>query len=116
MKYLHDIQPDVYDSTSHLDTNKLYSVELVEGRDMEYMNRLQPLLQNEVGAYLLYKGHAYIQNHKHKEIKTIICNAGPVENRGGISVVMIHFYDAKTNDEIFAGLMNADLQHRYLEL
>ncbi len=116
MKYLHEINPDLYDSTSHLDPAQLYSVELVDGRDMEYMKRLQALLQNEVAAYLLYKGHAYIETSEHKKVSKIIANAGPVENHGGILVVMIHFYDAKTNKELFAGLMNAELQHRYLEL
>lgn len=116
MKYLHEINPALYDSTSHLDTNKLYSVELVDGRDMEYMKRLQPLLQNEVAAYLLYKGRAYIQTANKKKVKTIIANAGPVENHGNVAMVMIHFYDARTSKELFAGLMNVELQHRYLEL
>lgn len=116
MRYLHEINPALYDSTSHLDTNKLYSVELVDGRDMEYMKRLQPLLQNEVAAYLLYKGRAYIQTDKKKKVSRIIVNAGPVENHGNVAMVMMHFYDAKTKKELFAGLMNVELQHRYLEL
>jgi len=116
MKYLHQINPEEYDSSSHLDTNRLYSVELVDGRDMEYMKRLQPLLQNEVAAYLLYKGHAYIMDPKHKKVRTIIANAGPRENRSGSETVMIYFFDAKTKKQLFAGMMNVELQHRYLEL
>jgi hypothetical protein len=116
LKYLHAINPQLYDSTSHLDTTQLYSVELVEGRDMEYMNRLEPLIQKEVGAFLLYRGHAYVEGAKHKKVPVILMDTGPIEDQSGVSEVMIHFYDAKTGNEIFAGLMNIALEHMYLEL
>ncbi|MBA3827925.1 MAG: hypothetical protein H0X33_03225 [Taibaiella sp.] len=117
LQYLHRIDATLYpDSTSGLDENKLYGVELVEGRDMEYMNRLQPIMQKEAGAFMLMRGHAYIETQRHKRVKVIISEAGPAEDHNRNTFALIHFFDTKTGKELFAGMMNLALQSKYLEL
>ncbi|MBS1688000.1 MAG: hypothetical protein JSS96_04700 [Bacteroidetes bacterium] len=115
MRYLHESDPKIYDSTSGLDTNQLYQTEL-EARDMEYHNNLQPLMQKDVGVFLLLRGHAYIEDKRHKKVKTIIAHIGEAIDTNGNFFVPVNFFDAKTNELLFAGIMNVNIQHRLLEL
>lgn len=115
MSYLHQSDSATYDSTSGLDTNLLYQTEL-EARDMEYHNKLQPLMQKEVGVFLLLHGHAYIEDSRHKKIKTIVARIGEAIDTNGNFFVPVNFFDAKTGKMLFAGVMNVGIQHRLLEL
>jgi len=115
MSYLHQSDSATYDSTSGLDTNLLYQTEL-EARDMEYHNKLQPLMQKEVGVFLLLHGHAYIEDSRHKKIKTIVARIGEAIDTNGNFFVPVNFFDAKTGKMLFAGVMNVSIQHRLLEL
>lgn len=115
MRYLHESDPQLYDSTTGLDSSLLYQTEL-EARDMEYHNSLQPLIQKEVGVFLLMRGRAYIEDSRHKKIKTVIAHIGePIDTNGNL-FVPVNFFDAKTNQMLFAGVMNVSIQHRLLEL
>lgn len=115
IRYLHESDPQLYDSTTGLDSNLLYQTEL-EARDMEYHNSLQPLIQKEVGVFLLLRGRAYIEDSRHKKIKTIIARIGePIDTNGNL-FVPVNFFDAKTNKMLFAGVMNVSIQHRLLDL
>ena len=103
-----------FGSSSGLDTNLNYVVELVPGnRKMEYKNKLQPLLQNAVGAYLLTSGHAYVER-KHKHLKSIEVRMGPAMDFNHRYVVPVNIYEPKTDNIIFSGIMNADLYHKDL--
>ena len=114
MRYLHEINPEIYDSTSHLDTNKLYAVELEE-RNMEYMNGMEPLMQNLVGVYLLTRGRAYIESPKGRKITEVKADIGEARDTNGMYFVPVNFYDPKTGKLLFAGNMNVGLQHKLLD-
>jgi len=115
MRYLYESDPKTYDSTSGLDTNQLYQTEL-EARDMEYHNKLQPLMQKDVGVFLLLRGHAYIEDSRHKKVKNIIAHIGEAIDINGNFFVPVNFFDPKTNKLLFAGVMNVSIQHSLLDL
>ena len=115
MSYLHEANPKMYDSTTGLDSNKLYQTE-VESMDMEYRNALQPLMQKDVGVYLLLRGHAYIEDRYHKKIRKIVARIGEALDTNGMFFVPVTFYDAHTDKMLFSGIMNVSLQHRLLDL
>jgi hypothetical protein len=114
MQYLHEIKPGVYDNSSHLDSNKLYATELEE-RNMEYMNELQPLMQNKVGVYLLMRGRAYIEDRKHHKITKVLADISEARETNGMYFVQVNFYDPRNHQLLFAGNMNVELQHKLLD-
>jgi len=109
MQFLPDEDKKIYGTTSGLDTNKIYVVELEQGINVEYMNDIQPLLQKAVGAYLLFSGHAAVETKKHKKVKTIEVNVGPAQDYDGFFRVPVTIYDPKTGKMIFSGLMDSDM-------
>jgi hypothetical protein len=109
MTFLPDAEKGLYGESSGLDTNKQYVVELVRGKDMQYRNALQPLLQNAVGAYLLLSGHARVVNRWGMQIKNIEYLTDQAEDMNGFYIVPITFRDAKTGKTIFIGQMDKDM-------
>jgi hypothetical protein len=97
---------------SGLDTAKDYKVELFSGVRMEYRNRMQHIIQNGVGAFLLLSGHAYIENSKSKQLHLIIADIQ--EFPRGVSDAFIKFTDPKDGKRIFTGRMSADMYNRDL--
>jgi len=96
-----------YGTTSHLDTAKQYTTELFAGYNTEYRDKLQPLLQKGVGAFLLTSGHALIENSKHKKLKGIVVDAQPYDEGEHISDVK--FYDINSRKLLFNGQLPAEL-------
>ena len=106
------IGDSTFDLSSGLDTASDYAVELYPGTSTQFRNKLEPLLQNGVGAFLLSAGHAYIKNKKHKTIKEVIMNIQPLDP--GVKDAYIIFYDPKNNAMLFSGKMNADMYNQDL--
>lgn len=90
--------------TSHLDEGTDYAVVLYPGLDMEYRNRMQPLLQRGVGVFLLLAGHAEVKNGRKKVLHKIIADMSQVSNDARYTYV--NFFDPKTNAMLFSGRMN----------
>jgi len=101
-----------FGSTSGLDTAIDHAIELYPGTRMEYHNKLEPVIQNGVGAFLISSGHAFIQNKKHKPVKAVIMDIQALQ--GGVDDAYILFYDPKNNTMLFSGKMNADMYHKDL--
>ncbi len=101
-----------FDTTSRLDPSKQYNVELFSGYRTEYRNRLQPLLQKGVGAFLLTKGHAVVENSKRKKLKNIEVDIQP--RLEGVNVYNVKFYDPNTSKLIFNGEMAIELYNKDL--
>lgn len=102
----------VYDTTSGLDTNKHHHVELYPGYRLQYRSGLQQILHLAVGAFLLTKGRAVIENPKHKKLKSIIIDVQPLSQ--GEHEYDTKVYDPAANKLIFNGklpeaIRNADL-------
>ncbi len=101
-----------YGDASGLDTAGNYPVELLPGTKTEYRNRLQPLMQNAVGVFLLSKGHASIQNKKHKTLSVITMNVLPV--LGETTTTYVIFTDPHTGAQIFTGKVNVAMFNKDL--
>jgi hypothetical protein len=102
LRLLADAGDYTFDTTSALDTGRVYLAELYPGK-MVYTNPLQRLLQNGVGVFLLASGHAVVKNKKHNTLPAITAN---IEPAGEDAVVTYStFFDPKTNDMIFCGKM-----------
>lgn len=111
MKFMPALLQHQYGTTSGLDTNGYYVVELLPGRSMEYQNTLQSLIQNGVGAYLLLSGHAAIKTGKHRKLHNILADIGPARDMGEYLQVPVHIYDPRNNHMIFSGVM-ADTMYK----
>jgi hypothetical protein len=98
--------------SSRLDTNIHHNIELYPGSRMQYNNRLQPLMQNGVGAFLLAAGHAGIISKKRKKLKEITIDIGDLAP--GEDVVVVTAFDPKNKKMIFWGKMKADLYNKDL--
>jgi hypothetical protein len=94
-----------YGRSCGLDTNGDYLIELYPGLRTEYLNPLQPIIQRAVGAFLLSSGHAYVQNKKHRKLKTITTDIEPIV--GGEKETVIKFYDPKKGKILFYGVLPA---------
>jgi len=112
LSFLNDLDKALYGSTSNLDTNKDYWVELFPGTRTDYRYRLQPMIQNGVGAYLLLCGHAEIQYKKHKKVKTLEAHLSHVTETEGS--IFITFYDPRTKKMVFEGKMENALYNKDL--
>ncbi len=112
LELLSETGDTTYGATSSLDTAKDHFLELYRGTRQEYRNRLQPLMQRGVGAFLLTAGRAYIETPKHKKVTDIIVDIQPIIT--GTDKVMIFFYDAKTKALLFSGTMSADMYNKDL--
>ena len=86
---------------SGLDTAKDYFCELYSGTRMEYRSVLQNLIQNGVGAFLLTSGHAYIENPKHKPVRSVTADINVFP--GGVDHAFIIFNDPRNNKRLFTG-------------
>ena len=100
--------------TSRLDESARYAIALYPGLDMEYRDRLQPLMQKGVGVFLLLAGHAEIRKGKRKVLHEIIADMRPVRNDAIYAYV--NFFDPKTNAMIFSGRMNVAMYNQDLGL
>ena len=104
---LYETGDHTYGKTCGLDTSGDYLIELYPGLKMEYINPLQPLMQKGVGAFLLSSGHAFVQNKKKRQLKTIVTDIEPIV--GGQQQTVIKFYDPKNGKILFSGVMAADM-------
>jgi hypothetical protein len=112
LQLLAETGDSAYGVKSSLDSSKQYYSELFAGYRTEYHNTLQPLMQKGVGAFLLYKGMATIENTRKKKIKKVTMDMQPLI--GGVKVADLKFYDPDKGTMIFNGQMpdimkNADL-------
>jgi hypothetical protein len=112
LQLLAETGDSTYWASRNLDTSKQYYAELFPGYRTEYHNTLQPLMQKGVGAFLLYKGMAVIENTRKKKVKKVTVDTQPLI--GGVNVADLKFYDPGTGIMIFNGQMpdimkNADL-------
>ncbi|MBX2905033.1 MAG: hypothetical protein KF744_03290 [Taibaiella sp.] len=98
--------------TSHLDESSEYSLVLYPGLDLEYHDRLQPLMQKGVGVFLLLAGHAEIKKGKRKVLHEIIADMSPTRNDSKYTYV--NFFDPKTNAMLFSGRMNVAMYNQDL--
>ena len=110
--FLAETGDTVYGTSSYLDTAQYYSCELFPNGHIQYGNRLQPLLQNGVGAFLLLSGHAAVFNKKHKRIMKVTANIS--EAAYNEPYVLITFYDPKNQKILFYGKMRTDIYNRDL--
>jgi len=101
-----------YGTTCGLDTSGNYFIELYPGNKMEYHKPLEPLIQKGVGVFLLSAGHAYIEDKKHKPVKSIIMDIQPLQR--GVDDAYILFYDERNNNMLFSGRMAADMYNKDL--
>jgi len=104
---LNETGDHTYGTSCGLDTAGDYLIELYPGLKMEYLNPLQPLIQKAVGAFLLGSGHAYVQNKKKRQLKTITNDMEPIV--GGERETVIKFYDPKSGKILFYGVLPADM-------
>jgi len=112
LRLLCETGDSTFGCTSGLDTGKDYKVELFSGVRMEYRNRLQNIMQNGVGAFLLMAGHAYIETPKRKQMQQVIADIKQFP--GGVSNAFIIFTDPKNGKRVFTGRMSADMYNRDL--
>ena len=85
-----------------LDTSKNYYFELYPGSHAEYKDTMQPLLQNQVAAFLLSAGRAEVMKNK-KPLGTIIMDLGEADL--GEPSVFVSFFDPKSKTMLFSGKM-----------
>lgn len=96
-----------FDTTSHLEPDKDYTIELYAGYNTQYHNPLQPILQKGVGAFLLLRGHAVIENPRHKEQKAITMDIAPLVE--GEDFADVKFYDIHSGKLLFSAQLPADM-------
>ncbi len=101
-----------YGTSCGLDTSKDYNIELYPGTKMEYLNKLEPILQKGIGAFLLSAGHAYIKDKKHKIVRAVIMDIQPV--KPGIDDAYMLFFDPRNNNMLFSGKMATDMYNKDL--
>jgi len=114
LRLLAETGDSTFGTSCGLDTLGDFYVELYSGNHMEYHNKLQPLLQQGIGAFLLSAGHADIKNKRHKLVQAITMNIIPPV--GDEPVVYIVFYDPDTGDRIFSGKMDTAMYNKDLGL
>ena len=107
LELLAETGDSTFGTTSGLDTAKAYSTELFPGNRVQYQNKLQPLLQQGVGAYLLSAGKAIVENDRGKKLAEVKMDIQPIVD-GGDQRYFI-FYDTRNNKILFSGYMNTDL-------
>ncbi len=98
--------------TSGLDTAATYHIELY-ARRQQYTNKLQPLMQNMIGTFLLTAGQAEVR-HGRKKLSDIIMDIQAASYDDNHTY--IRFYDPQNHQLIFAGSMAADMYRRDLGL
>jgi len=101
-----------YGIRSRLDTNGNYQIDLYPGLSAEYRNKIQPLMQRGVGAFLLLAGHAEVRNARNKKLSEVIADIQDKE--GDEHDLAIKFYDPKNNHLLFFGSMSAELYNKDL--
>ncbi len=106
----------LYGASAALDKNRTYTIELLPGRRTEYRFPLQGIMQNAVGGFLLYRGHAAVMKGRHKELRSIDIKFGPPVDMDGYSTVSVTAYDPKDGAMIFSGVMNAEMYYKDLGL
>ena len=95
-----------------LDTGGNYNIELYPGTGKEYRSRLERIMEEGVGAFLLTAGHADIKDHKRKTVKAVIANIQTLPQ--GVDNAYILFYDPRNNVMLFSGRMAADMYKKDL--
>lgn len=98
--------------TSRLDESIQYSLVLYPSLDIEYRNRLQPLMQRGVGVFLLLAGHAEVRRGRKKVLHEIVADMSKLSNDAKYTYV--NFFDPKTNAIIFSGRMNTAMYNQDL--
>lgn len=101
----------LYAITSGLDSAVDKTIDLYPGSQVQFQNKLQPLMQNVVGAFLLMAGHAYIQDKKHRKMTEILAD---VQSTHGGDEIYVLFFDPRNNKLLFSGSIPADLYNRDL--
>ena len=95
-----------------LDTNANYITEIYPGMRMDYRNKLQQLMHRELGAFLISAKHAYIVNHKRRQVPEVIMDIEPQD--GDLDIVYIKFYDPRNNKLLFSGSMHSSMYNKDL--
>lgn len=95
-----------------LDTAGNYLVELYPGLRQEYHSRLQMILQQGIGAFLLSAGHAVVVTDRRKKLKAIVDDKSP--EMDGLEQTAAKFFDPETDALIFEGVMLRVLVNRDL--
>jgi hypothetical protein len=113
MSFLPDNQQVIYGKTSGLDTGATYNIQLLAGRQVQYRTTLEPLIQNGVGAFILLSGRALITK-RGKTQKQITAEPGPAVDLNGTYTMSVNFYDCRTHQMLFSGIMDASLYHKDL--
>src|SRR5262249_52779406 len=99
-----------YGDSSGLDTAKDYIVELYPGLEHQYRSRLQPMMQQAIGAFLLLAGHAVIESPRHKKLTAITADIKTDETDEAYVV----FYDPRNHTLLFSGRMPVDMYNKDL--
>ena len=97
-----------------LDTTGDYVIELFPGLRMEYRKPLQAIMQKGVGAFLLEAGRSYIEDQKHRPVRSVISDVKPPSR--GVNDAYILFTDPRNDNPLFCGSMSADMYHKDLGL
>ncbi|MCW3123875.1 MAG: hypothetical protein JWQ38_3367 [Flavipsychrobacter sp.] len=108
---LAEIGDSTYGLTSKLDEQKKYYINLYRGRT-EYTNDLQPMMQHDLGAFLLTAGHAVVKRKHHKALKEIIVDIGTPSTWEKDVIVTV--YDPKKHKAVFQGKMKIDMYNKDL--
>ncbi len=112
LQLLYETGDTTFGNTCGLDTSGTYKIDLFPGLKMEYRNRVQWILQKGVGAFLLTAGHAYIEDARHRPVRSVICDLKP-PSMGGDAVYIL-FTDPRNEQLLFAGAMSADMYNKDL--
>ncbi len=96
---------------SGLDTAAEYHCELFQVK-MEYRNKLQPLMQQGVGTFLLLAGHAEIRGRHRRKVKAVIADIKTSQLDDELAYVT--FYDPRNNRILFSGSMAVNLYNKDL--
>lgn len=108
MTFFPENEKVIYGTKCGLDSSLSYNLQLLPGRHMEYRNKLEPLLQNGVGCFLLMGGRALVSRDG-KTVKEIYAKVGPEMDLNGTYAVPISFYDSRNDKLMFSGMLDSEL-------
>ena len=68
---------------------------------------MEPVLQRQIGGYLLKQGLAYIETKDGKKITSLdVLNGEPMKDEAGFDVRQVTFYEPGTKKPVFTGTVN----------
>lgn len=96
-----------------LDTAGSYTIELHPGLKNVYINPLQKLMQQGVGAFLLSSGRALVTTRK-KKLDNILMDIQPVGDTDDDAYIL--FYDPRHHSVLFTGKMAVNMYKKDIGL